>query len=171
MARMVVIGLALCAALYGQGPEISIVLPYPGAARLTGYWAVGEERIDWQAAGADAERCTVAFAAAELRRFLTRTVKGASFRYAEALPADGPAIVLGPAPALKAAFSLDAGAPQGPEAYAVRSHGGRLLLAGGGREGTLYAVYAYLHELGMNHDRLWQAYEEALKAKRLSRDT
>jgi len=31
--------------------------------------------------------------------------------------------------------------------------------------------WAYLHELGMNHERLWQAYEEALKTKRLSRDT
>ncbi len=30
--------------------------------------------------------------------------------------------------------------------------------------------WAYLHELGVNQDRLWQAYEEALKAKRLSRD-
>jgi DUF971 family protein len=30
--------------------------------------------------------------------------------------------------------------------------------------------WAYLHEIGTNQDRLWQAYEEALKAKRLSRD-
>ena len=30
--------------------------------------------------------------------------------------------------------------------------------------------WSYLHELGKNHDRLWQAYETALKTKHLSRD-
>jgi DUF971 family protein len=39
-----------------------------------------------------------------------------------------------------------------------------------GHDTGIYS-WAYLHELGMNHDRLWQAYEEALKAKNMSRDT
>ena len=48
--------------------------------------------------------------------------------------------------------------------YAIR------IIFDDGHDTGIYS-WAYLHELGMNHDRLWQAYEEALAAKRLSRDT
>ena len=39
-----------------------------------------------------------------------------------------------------------------------------------GHDTGIYS-WSYLHELGVNHDHLWQAYEEALKAKNMSRDT
>ena len=48
--------------------------------------------------------------------------------------------------------------------YAIR------ILFDDGHDTGIYS-WSYLHELGVNHDKLWQAYEDALKAKRLSRDT
>lgn len=48
--------------------------------------------------------------------------------------------------------------------YAIR------ILFDDGHDTGIYS-WSYLHELGMNQDRLWQAYETALKAKHLSRDT
>jgi len=136
----------LASAAFAQANEIAIVVPYPGAARLVDYWAVSESQIDWQKDGPDAERCTTAFAATELKRFLARTAPKLKFRFAEELPATGDAIVV-------ATASREAGVKfANGQAYAVRSakRDGRdvLYLTGGARAGTLYAVYAYLDQLG-----------------------
>ncbi len=136
----------MAAAAGAQAREIPIVVPYPGAARLAPYWAVSEPQVDWRKEGLDAERCTVAFAATELKHFLERTAPQMKFRFEEKLPAAGPAIML-LAGANRVGLKL-----ANNQAYAIRSvqRDGRdvLYLAGGGRAGTLYAVYAFLEQLG-----------------------
>jgi hypothetical protein len=136
----------LAATAFAQSNQIAVVVPYEGAARLVRYWAVGESQVDWQKDGLDAERCTTAFAATELKSFLERTAPKLQFRFVEKVPATGPAIVVGTA-------VREAGVHfQNAQAYAIRSvkRDGRdvLYLTGGGRAGTLYAVYAFLDQLG-----------------------
>jgi len=129
-------------------------VPYADAAKSTEYWAIGEDRVsDWEQEGPEAERCTVAFAASELKHFLEQTAPEIEFRYTETLPERGAAIVVGPASKARKFFGLDEvpALPDNPQAYAIyslRRGGGTLLLAGGGRQGTLYAVYDYLAQLG-----------------------
>jgi hypothetical protein len=142
--------LAMAAA---AAPVLTIVIPYAGADHLTPYWSTGEDRIDWRRPGMTADRCTTAFAATELRDHLVRTVPSWEFRYLDKIPAEGPVVVVGPAGAIGRDLGLAAGVPlQDPQSYSIRtvSRDGRpiLILAGGGREGALYAVYAYLAELG-----------------------
>lgn len=129
---------------------LTIVLPYAGADRQTPYWARAEDDIDWDRGGPEAERCTVAFAAGELRDHLVRTAPGLAVTFSAELPARGDAIVIGAAATLQARFGLKIpGVPADPQGFVIRSlRRNRLVLAGGGREGTLYAVYAWLEELG-----------------------
>jgi len=121
--------------------------------KLTSYWASQEEHVDWQRPGLPASRCTTAFAATELRHYLERTAPSWQFRFLDHLPAAGPAVVIGPAAVIERTLGLRTASPlKDPQSYAIHStnrHGSSvLLLAGGGREGALYAVYSYLAELG-----------------------
>ncbi|MCL5744509.1 MAG: DUF4838 domain-containing protein, partial [Acidobacteria bacterium] len=145
MVRLLLV-VVLAVAAFGQSGEISIVVPFKGAVRLVNYWAVSESQIDWRKEGVEADRCTTAFAATELKSFLARTAPKLRFAFAEKLPEAGPAIVVGPA-LRDPAVPLPSG-----QAYAIRSvnRDGRtiLFLSGGGRAGTLYAVYAFLEQLG-----------------------
>ncbi|MDR3676246.1 MAG: DUF4838 domain-containing protein [Acidobacteriota bacterium] len=132
---------------------IFIAVPYPGAAKSTEYWANAEDHVrDWEEEGPEAERCTVAFAAVELKRFLMQTVPGTDIRFTETLPEHDAVIVVGPTPRVKTFFALDEvpALPGDRQAYAIHSlqRGGALLLVGGGRQGVLYAVYDYLGQLG-----------------------
>jgi DUF971 family protein len=47
--------------------------------------------------------------------------------------------------------------------YAIR------ILFDDGHDTGIYS-WSYLHEIGLNKDKLWRAYEDALKPKNLSRD-
>jgi hypothetical protein len=129
---------------------LTIVLPYAGADLQTPYWSRGEDQVDWDAGGPDADRCTVAFAAVELRDHLVRTVPQCTIVFSAVLPAAGRAIVLGPAATLQTQLGLTVkDVPADAQGYVIRTiRKNRLVLAGGGREGTLYAVYAWLGELG-----------------------
>lgn len=53
--------------------EIFVTLPYPDAAKYAAIWASEEERIDFRRESDRAERCTLAFAACELQKYLTRS--------------------------------------------------------------------------------------------------
>jgi hypothetical protein len=128
---------ALAGVLAGAQTTLTIAVPYAGAERLTTYWAVAEEKIDWQRGGSEAERCTVAFAATELQNFLARTAPTWKFRFAQSAPAEGPVVTLGIDRSIK-----------DPQAYVIRSGKRGLEIKGGGREGVLYGVYAWLGELG-----------------------
>ena len=138
--------------------SLTIVIPYADAGRLTKYWAIAEERVDWERPGLETERCTVAFAATELHAYLARTVPSLEVRFSDAIPAAGAAIAIGPFATIREVLGLAVESPpQDPQGYVIRTHAwlGRsvLVLAGGGREGALYAAYAYLDALG------WRWYE------------
>ncbi len=130
--------------------KLTIVLPYVGADKQTPYWAIGEDQINWNAGGPDTERCTVAFAAVELRDHLVQMVPQCTIVFSAELPVTGAAIVLGPVATLHDQLGLAIkGVPADPQGYTIRStRKNRLVLTGGGREGTLYAVYTWLEELG-----------------------
>jgi hypothetical protein len=132
--------------------RFTLVLPYANAARATPYWACEEGRLDWTQPGLATERCTVAFAAVELRDALRHLVPAGEVVFAETIPATGAWAWVGPVP-----HWADLGRPA-PElaahrgAFAVLPAGDaaepRVLLTGRGAAGTLYAVYAWLERLG-----------------------
>ncbi len=102
-------------------------------------------------------------AAEELAGYLGK-ITGARFDVVDeptTLP-PGPAILVGPT-ALAARVGLS---PRrlGPEEWAIRAEGGRLLLTGGRPRGTLYAVYHYLEDdLGV---RWWTPFDETVPRRR-----
>lgn len=122
-----------------------------------------EAQIDWSDGdSADGVACTQCFAAVELQRYLRKmTGRAQDFAIvADTAAADGDLILVG-GPASNAAsrrlveaLKVDqAGlAALGPEGYRIKSGtaAGRhvLLVAGGGRVGTLYAAYDLLYRLG-----------------------
>lgn len=131
---------------------LTIVLPYPGAERQTPYWARGEDQIDWQRGGLAAERCTVAFAAVELRDRLLRMWSKRKIVFGARIPATGKVVVIGVSATIKKRLGLALeGIPTDPQGYVMRSvkiATQTLVLAGAGREGALYSAYAWLEALG-----------------------
>jgi len=130
----------------------TIVLPYADAARATPYWAREEARLDWDQPGLATERCTVAFAAVELRDALRHLVPTGEIVFAEKPPADGAWAWLGPVAHLsdEGHPPPDLGAHRGAFALlpADAPDQARILLTGRSAVGTLYAVYAWLERLG-----------------------
>jgi hypothetical protein len=134
-------------------PVVDIALPYNEAERATESWANDEQKVsDWVREGPEAERCTLAFAAVELKRFLERTAPGIDVRFASTLAPGRPAILVGTVDAVHNFYHLDIPALPDRQAYEIRTlrrdGSPLLLLAGGGRQGALYAVYDYLARLG-----------------------
>ncbi len=86
------------------------------------------------------------FAAAELSRYLQK-ITGQSFetQTGAAQPAEG--FFLGRRAAEALGISL-AGEQLGDDGFIMKQTGRRIVLAGGGYRGTLYAVYAFLEEMG-----------------------
>lgn len=113
---------------------LTIVLPYRGAERLTPVWANDESEIVFRRQARRACRCTMAFAAMELRRYLERTVPTLTIRFAARHPRNGYALILATAnPSSRSeAFSLLPDAPH------------RLCIRGEGRTGTLFGAYRFL---------------------------
>lgn len=126
----------------------------------------GEESVRWDDTNtADDTVCTQAFAALELQQYL-RKVTGRVEDFAiksAAQPEPGDLVLVGgfdtnpAARQLAKAFAPEVAAAlqqAGPESVVAASaqEGGRrvLMLAGGGRLGTLYAVYVYLDHLGVH---------------------
>lgn len=144
---------------------------YPSAQRA----GTDEANVRWgDADPTDDTLCTEAFAALEAQRAL-RKMTGARNAFAivddRAAPA-GDLILVGglKSNALSARFAGALGVSQaeleklGPEGYRIRSRdvGGRriTLVAGGGRVGTLYGVYDFLHRLGVRWYAPGELHEE-----------
>ncbi len=96
------------------------------------------------------------YAAEELAATL-KQITGASFVTKElADHAPESAIVVGAGPLTARLFPEVDLATFGGEEYLIRTHGGRLLLAGGRPRGTLYAVYRFLQDqLGVRYYAPW----------------
>ena len=117
--------------------NILIVNPFAGADQQTAVWAAAEETVDFRADPAGAARCTLSFAATELKAFLARTLDGAGIAFAAApRPCDFLIELQVLEPAGKAsAFTLE------PRAGGVR-------ITGDGRTGTLFGAYEFLRLQG-----------------------
>ena len=145
-------------------PATTIIVDFGphASAREAGY---NEANVTWgDADEADDRVCTEAFAACELQHYL-RKITGAPEDFgivnAGAPVSDDVVLRVGRAAGL-AAEELQA---LGPEGYVIRSarRDGRrvILVAGGGRVGTLYGVYDFLHRLGVRWYAPGEVNEEA----------
>jgi hypothetical protein len=84
-------------------------------------------------------------AASELAAALER-ITGAKFEVREGIVTPEAAIIVGPGPLAAKHFPDVLLDTFGPEQVAIRTRDNRLLLAGGGPRGTLYAVYRFLQD-------------------------
>lgn len=142
----------------------TIVVNWGAKHALAEKAANAEEQVDWRDPEAAAPTaCTHAFAAVELQHYL-RKMTGCGYDFPIAgdqpgLPSSDLILLGNPATnaqtrAMAARLGIDtqSWAALGPEGYRIKSatvDGHRVLvIAGGGRVGTLYGVYDLLHRLG-----------------------
>jgi len=121
---------------------IDILLPFPGAELQTGNWAKEERHIDFRREKERAARCTISYAAVELKTYLEKTLQEADVRFAEKCSEGRFAICL----AVEDYASKD-------DSYQLIPKNGQLLIKGAGRAGVLYGVYEFLKMQG------WRWYE------------
>ncbi len=153
----------LCTLFIGGAASAATIIVDSGPFADCATAASADETVGWNDAdSADDVACTQCFAAVELQRYL-RQVSGRAEDFAIAEDDDIPAgqliLVGGPrsnavSNRLPDAEAIDGElAALGPEGYLLRTaelEGRRVLLvAGGGRVGTLYAAYDLLHRLGV----------------------
>ena len=69
--------------------RLTIVLHYPGAARMWKVWADGENAIDFRRDLSGGARCTASYAAGELLYFLRKSLPDFELTVAEAIPKTG----------------------------------------------------------------------------------
>jgi hypothetical protein len=117
-----------------ENGTLTIVLPYRDAERLTPVWAKAEHDINFRRQAHQACRCTLAFAAIELRSYLSRTVPGLDIRFASHSPRNGYAVILS---------VKDPGSRS--DAFSLVPEGDRCLhIVGEGRTGMLFGAYRFL---------------------------
>ena len=117
--------------------KITILLPYEGAEQQAAIWAEEEAGIDFRADPLRAARCTLSFAAMELKRYLARTLPAAEISISAARPADGQFLQL----------TVADPAGQG-ERFRLEPQGEGVVIAGDGRTGALYGAYELLRLQG-----------------------
>ncbi|MCU0772537.1 MAG: DUF4838 domain-containing protein [Verrucomicrobia bacterium] len=116
------------------GQRLAIVLPYAGARRFTPVWAAAESRVDFRRQPRAAVRCTLAFAAVELERFLKRALPDLEVVFAQRPPRTGHALIL----EVNDPASRDSGfelIPDGAHRLRIRGHG---------RTGVIFGAYEFL---------------------------
>lgn len=117
--------------------KIDIQLPYAGAETQAELWAVSEAKIDCWREPEKLGRCTMAYAAVELKHFLERTLQSPDIRIGEK-PAAG-----------RFRIALEACDPgTRGEAYWLIPETNGLVIRGDGRVGVLYGVYELLQMQG-----------------------
>lgn len=116
--------------------KIIIVNPFSGAEKLTPVWADEEEKIDFRAEALIAARCTLSFAATELRRYLSRTID-AEITFAEDYNGTDFAIYLHIA-------EMDSKA----DSFIIEPLSNGVRISGAGRTGALYGAYEFLRMQG-----------------------
>jgi hypothetical protein len=117
--------------------NIVIILPFANADKETSIWAHEEAQIDFRQDVERAARCTLAFAATELRGYLARTLAEVHITFASQHPATGFWIEL---------RVLDQTSKD--EGFRLEPQPGGLVITGQGRTGTLYGAYEFLRLQG-----------------------
>jgi hypothetical protein len=115
--------------------NIHIILPFAGAETHTPLWANEEAEIDFRRDVTRAQRCTIAFAATELRYYLQRTLPAAEITFGQQAKADALCIALHINPGTLDGFSL------------IPSENG-LTISAHNRAGLLYGAYELLRLQG-----------------------
>lgn len=115
--------------------KITIVIPYEGAERYTGIWATEEERIDFRREQERACRCTLSFAATELKHYLSLTLTQSEIRFSSK-GGEGFQIYL----------SLTAGECE--DDYRLLPCEGGIHIEGNSRRSVLYGAYEFLKMQG-----------------------
>ncbi len=117
--------------------NITIVLPFENTKRDVANWAIEERHIDFYNDHERAARCTVAYAAIELKNHLEKTLEEACITIDEA-PADGALCIR-----LVARDDTVRG-----ERYSLIPEENGICIEGDGRVGVLYGVYELLKRQG-----------------------
>ncbi len=156
-------GVLMVAAVAGELHAATTIVVHWGKHASAESVGHSENQVDWlNPEAADATVCTHSFAALELQHYLRKmTGHAQDFAIANDIAAPQGDLILVGGPAHNAqtrqmAHPLGVDAKQlaalGPEGYRIKSgrlDGRRVLLvAGGGRVGTLYGVYGLLDRLG-----------------------
>ena len=118
--------------------KIRIVLQFPNFGKEAEVWAVSERHVDFFNDPEAAARCTVAFAAVELKNYLSQCLIDADIAIREAEPEDEYTIRL---------FAKDLRIRG--ESYALIPEGNTLTIEGEGRVGVLYGAYELLKMQGI----------------------
>ena len=113
--------------------ELEILLPFPSAETMTESWAFSEAQIDFRHDPEAGARCTISYAAVELRTHLLQMEPDAQICFVSQRHNGKAAIELH-------ADSLTASG----DAYALLPQKDGLLIRGAGRVGVLYGVYELL---------------------------
>ena len=113
--------------------KIDIILQFAGAEKYTGNWAREEKYIDFRCEPEKATRCTVSYAAEELKKYLNKTLIKAEIRYATKASQDRFAIFL-------VAENFDTK----DDSYELIPGKQSFVIKGAGRIGVLYGVYEFL---------------------------
>lgn len=117
--------------------NLTILLPYPSAQTHAALWSRQEEQIDFRRDPHSAARCTLSFAAMELKRFLTRTVPDLTIQIADHPTDANPCIHL----AVRDESSKSC-------AFEIVPSPGEVRIVGEGRTGVLYGAYELLRLQG-----------------------
>ncbi|NLE68466.1 MAG: DUF4838 domain-containing protein [Lentisphaerae bacterium] len=118
---------------------LTIAAAIPGFADNAHNWETSENDINFRSSPALAERCTVSFAACELRRFLPRTIGGLEIALAEKPPADASPYIALECRGLDfqyGAFDFKLESPAG------------LRISGADRNGVINGIYEFLRLQG-----------------------
>jgi hypothetical protein len=117
--------------------EIKIVVPFDNAERQTELWAREEEKIDFRLETERAARCTTAFAATELKHYLSKTLSDSTISFS-ARPD-------------KTSFSIHlhiVDPTSKNESFTLEPVENGIRITGQGRTGVLYGAYEFLRLQG-----------------------
>lgn len=117
--------------------DITIVVPFEDAEKMTAIWAEEEAGIDFRKDSELAARCTASFAATELKKYLSRTLKNIEIAYSSVAPVEKLFIGL----QIRDMSSRN-------DCFIMEPQNGGLIIEGLGRTGLLYGAYEFLRLQG-----------------------
>lgn len=117
--------------------KLTIVIPYPNASEEYLIWSEDEKNIDFRNNHREARRCSIAFAAAELERYLVKTIRNVTISVTSRVPESGTYIEL----KITDGDNCDG-------SFSLEPTGGNLIISGNGRAGVIYGAYELLRLQG-----------------------